>query len=264
MEIEYSPSARNNLVCGVNGSGKTSLLEAFAIASIGKSFLTNRTSELVRIGSPGLTVRAETILDEKASRSAVIVKKLKTETLITLDGIPVTAASALARHTPLLIINSKAPDLLTDSPSNRRALLDRSLFHVKQEYVATWKKYRHSLQQRNYLIRLGAKSQISFWNEKLQETAERINIDRTKAVESINTILATHRIPGLSGALKFEYFSGWHTQSELGVQLEQNWHRDVKLGYTLDGPHHADLTLRYEGRSITKRLSRGQAKVVSV
>ncbi|CAN0354240.1 unnamed protein product, partial [Phaeothamnion confervicola] len=58
QEISYRPGPRNNLIHGANGSGKTSLLEALYIASIGKSFLTNRSSDLVLAGSNGLSITA--------------------------------------------------------------------------------------------------------------------------------------------------------------------------------------------------------------
>ncbi|MSR16085.1 MAG: DNA replication/repair protein RecF, partial [Gammaproteobacteria bacterium] len=153
-DIEYRPSPRINLIYGSNGAGKTSLLEAFSLASIGKSFLSNRTSDVVKTGSIGLSVRAVTNR-EKGGSSTVVVKKMKAETTITMDGMPVVAASVLARNAPVLVINSKAPDLLSDNPSNRRALIDRSLFHVKHSYVDTWKQYRQALRQRNEVVRTG-------------------------------------------------------------------------------------------------------------
>ena len=217
QEISYRPGPRNNLVHGANGSGKTSLLEALYIASIGKSFLTNRSSDLVLTGSNGLSITAEVSDMADFGTSVIVVKKYKADTQITLDGQAVTTASSLARNLPVLVINSRAPDLLGENPSNRRALLDRSLFHVKHSYVGLWKEYRQALRQRNELLRRATKSQVSYWDEILAKSGEAINQSRLAIVSSINAKLSASEIPGLtSGDLYFEFSPGWNTSLGLG------------------------------------------------
>ena len=262
LSFEFGP--RSHLIYGANGSGKTTFLEALYIASTGKSFLTSRSSDLVLSGSDGLSVTAELGKSESEfGSSVVVVKKYKADTQITLDGLAVTTASALARNLPVLVINSRAPDLLSENPNNRRSLLDRSLFHVKHSYIGSWKDYRYALRQRNELLRRTVKSQASYWEMKLAESGEAINKDRELIVSAINQHLRSHEIPGLSdGDLHFEYSPGWNRELGLARQLHDDWARDAELGYTLAGPHRADLSLWKGGRPISKKLSRGQSKIV--
>ncbi len=263
QDISYQPGPRNNLIYGANGSGKTSLLEALYIASIGKSFLTNRSSDLVLAGSNGMSVTATVADLADFGTSVIVVKKFKSDTHITVDGQAVTTASALARNLPVLVINSRAPDLLGENPSNRRALLDRSLFHVKQSYVRLWKDYRQALRQRNELLRNSVKSQAQYWEEKLSESATLIDEFRQSVVAAINLKLHSTAIPGLtSGDIHFEYSPGWDINLGLAEQLRLDWDRDSAVGYTMAGPHRADLSLWGSGRGIAKKLSRGQSKIV--
>ncbi len=263
-ELSYRPDPGANLIHGDNGSGKTTLLEALYIASIGKSFLSNRTADLVLSGSSGLSITAE--VGEVSTRfdtSVIVVKKYKSATQITLDGQTVTTASTLARNLPVLVINSRAPDLLVENPSNRRALLDKSLFHVEPSYVGLWKDYRHALRQRNELLRRSMKSQVSYWEMKLGESGEAINAARESLVSSINQKLSISEIPGIGiGEVHFEFSPGWHRESGLAEQLHEDWDRDQEIGYTLAGPHRADLSLWCGDRPVSKRLSRGQSKMV--
>ncbi|MBK8957955.1 MAG: DNA replication/repair protein RecF [Proteobacteria bacterium] len=263
-EVDYRPTRGNNLIYGANGSGKTSLLEGLYIASIGKSFLSGRSTDLVLAGAKGLSITAEVEGKGEFGTSTIVVKKQKAETSITFDGQTVSAASVLARDFPVLVINSRAPDLLGENPSNRRSLLDRSLFHVKHDYVGLWKEYRHALRQRNELLRLPhMRSQAAYWEEKLQDVGEAINNNRMSLVTAINNKLEASHIPGLAqGDLRFEFSPGWDTSSSLGEQLRSDWERDVDLGYTLAGPHRADLSLWRAGRAVSKKLSRGQSKMV--
>ncbi|CAN0506234.1 unnamed protein product, partial [Phaeothamnion confervicola] len=177
----------------------------------GKSFLTHRSSDLVLAGSNGLSITAEVGDMADFGTSVIVVKKHKADTQITLDGQAVTTASSLARNLPVLVINSRAPDLLGENPSNRRALLDRSLFHVKHSYVGLWKEYRQALRQRNELLRSARKSQVSYWDEILAKSGEAINQSRLAIISSINGNLAASEIPGLtSGDLYFEFSPGWN------------------------------------------------------
>lgn len=264
QDVCYRPVSGTNLIYGNNGSGKTTLLEALYIASIGKSFLSNRASDLVSSGSGGLSITAEVGEDISGfSTSVIVVKKYKGATQITLDGQSVATASTLARNLPVLVINSKAPDLLAENPSNRRALLDRSLFHVKHSYVEVWREYRQALRQRNELLRRSMKSQAAYWEEKLEESGEAIHQARESIVSAINLKLSGSEIPGFGvGNFRFEFSPGWNREIGLAEQLHNDRQRDVEIGYTVAGPHRADLSLWQCGRAVSKKLSRGQSKIV--
>ncbi len=259
--VKYSPAPGINLICGANGSGKTSLLEAAAVIALGKSFLTNRTADLVRYGASGMSVSADT-RDSQGSVRVVTVRKERNETRISLDGQSVMASSVLARNLPLMVFNSKAADLLTESPTNRRALIDRTMFHVERDYGEIWKQYRQVLRQRNELVRAERRSEITYWDGQLVNLALRIDAGRRRVIEVINDRLHTEAdLPGLT-SLAFEYNPGWNTSSPLLEQLEAAWARDCQIGYTTLGIHRADLALRAQGRSVARRLSRGQGKFV--
>lgn len=261
-QLEYRPNGSLNLVCGTNGSGKTSVLESFALASLGKSFLTNRTSDIVRSGTSRTSVQA-TVVSRDDLRSTVAVNKVNGQTTIAWDGQRIMVASTLAQHVPILVINSKSPDLLTASPSGRRALIDRTVFHVEPEYAVTWKHYRHALRQRNMLLRRDrGRTEGEYWNTRLAHYAALIDAERTTVVEPINQALERCDLLGRAGQLAFDYQPGWRRERSLVSELADRWARDVQAGYTTVGVHRADLTLTANGSPIAKRLSRGQGKAV--
>lgn len=262
--VDYCPSATVNLICGANGSGKTSVLEAFALASWGKSFLSNRVNDIVRSGAQGLSIRAQ-LTDPSGLSRQIYVRKRGGETAISLDGQAVAAASVLAQTIPLLVINSKAADVLTESPSNRRALIDRTMFHVEPSYVTAWKNYRQALRQRNQLLRRQApQGESTYWDNELVKQAQHIDSCRIRVVELVNQRLATNSLSERLGALKLDYSPGWKRSGELSQQLEQAWSRDLQVGHTTIGIHRADLALRANGKAIARKLSRGQGKYLVV
>lgn len=259
----YVPAPGVNLVCGGNGSGKTSLLEGFAVASLGRSFQCNTVTDIVRSGSPGLSVRAQ-LKERGTGRSfGVLVRKLRGETQIRMDGELVKAASVLARAVPTLILTSRAADILTESPNNRRALLDRTMFHVEHDYVTWWKDYRQALRQRNELLRsAGSRRDVAYWNERLVATGERIDERRQAVIEAMSAALSGSILNGVLGSLSIRYNPGWDRGAGYATQLAAAWERDRHAGYTTVGIHRADLAIRCEGRGVARRLSRGQGKLL--
>lgn len=264
-QIDITPAASINLLCGPNGSGKTSVLEGFAMAALGRSFLSNQALDVIRSTAPGLSVKALLSNPQSGATATVHVRKLRGETQIEWDGKPILAASALAQKVPLLVINSKATDILTENPSNRRALVDRTMFHVEHGYVDCWKRYRQALRQRNELLRRAAAPRdFVFWDAQLLESAEIIDSRRQQVVQSINQRLADWPFAVGLGGIQLAYTPGWNPDKGLQYHLQENIPRDRSAGFTSIGAHRADLAVKAAGRSLAKRLSRGQSKLLVV
>ena len=64
-----------NLILGKNAQGKTNLLEAIYVTSIGKSFRTNKDSDLIRFGSEFAKVYIEAVKDDMDSNVEIIYAK---------------------------------------------------------------------------------------------------------------------------------------------------------------------------------------------
>ena len=263
-QLTYQPEGQSNLIVGANGSGKTSVLEALAVASLGKSFLVNRSRDLIRNGQVAMSLQAE-LVDSHDHHYRVAVQKQGGETKISFDGQIVQAASDLAQRVPMIVINSKIGDVLTESPANRRALIDRTLFHVERGYIDDWKRYRQTLRQRNQLLRTGAKDgEFEFWNQQLAERALSIDGKRRELLAEINQRFAQIELRDGPGELLWEYLPGWDVEKPLTEQLAATCERDRKLGHTSLGIHRADLVLKADGKGVSRRLSRGQSKYLVV
>ena len=57
LKIDFNKDV--NVIYGDNAQGKTNILEAIYLASIGKSFRTNKDRELIKIGEKFSTIEAE-------------------------------------------------------------------------------------------------------------------------------------------------------------------------------------------------------------
>jgi DNA replication and repair protein RecF len=237
-------------------------LEAFSLVSIGKSFQSTKGQELVRNDTPGLTVRAQ-VFDEDGIRSNIDVKRSGRETRIAVDGMELRSASELARRVPMLCVTSRVPEILAEGPQHRRALIDRTLFHVKPKYVDQWKAYRAALKNRNELLHRNARIEASYWHNRLADAAVWIDKERRAVLASINRALTTEAAGVLPVELHMDFSPGWDTKRSLLDVLDESWDRDRDVGYTVAGPHRCDMVLKKAQRPIARKLSRGQSKVAA-
>ena len=151
--VTLEPGPKLNLIIGANGSGKTSLLEAIHVLSLGRSFRSAHTTPLIRYGAKSLQVFARYQNLTSASTNALGIERDRHGYQVRIDGQDVSRLSELARVLP---VRGITPDIhygFYQSAKHRRALIDWGLFHVEQRFYPVWLEYRRTLKQRNALLR---------------------------------------------------------------------------------------------------------------
>src|SRR5207302_1054183 len=99
---------------------------------------------LIRYGDTELTVFATT----GDHQSVSLQKTRQGSTLVKINGDYCRRRSELARLIPCQIIYQDIFQIIDAGPLIRRQLMDWGLFHVKQEYLAIWTRFRQILKQR--------------------------------------------------------------------------------------------------------------------
>lgn len=260
--LNLEPSLGVNLIYGNNGTGKTSLLEAIYILSLGRSFRTHNTKRVISNSSQFLSVFG---LIDKGKNQIVPVgveKNLSGDTRIRLAGDNAKIADA-ASLLPVTILNNDTFLLLTAGPKIRRQFLDWGLFHVKHNFIELWREQQQALKQRNAAIRTGrTKSEIKTWDEPLIKTTEAITAMRKEYLELflpqfrsiLESILEVDK-------LEMTFYQGWSRDDSYQAILESHLNRDIELGYSYYGSHRADIQITRDKHPLCDMLSRGQQKL---
>ena len=113
-----------------------------------------------------------------------------------VNGEPIPSLSELAQQLPLVLLDTEGLTLLTGTPDGRRRLLDGTLFHVEQAFLAVWKRYAQSLRQRNSGLRHGILTSDEAWRRELAETGEKLTAARLEVVARYS-----EKLSGLAPAL---------------------------------------------------------------
>ena len=252
-----------NLIVGENGSGKTSFLEGVHLLATGKNFNAAKRLDLIRDGSGSLGL-AGLFVGDSGLESKIKLEKSSSKSIYTFQGQAVKKTSEVAAKIPILVGNSRAADLLTNSPKARRDLLDRTAFHVEPGFLVVWHELRKALAHRNNILKSSrSSSQLTYWDKMVSEKSYEVDLCRKEIVNKLNNYLSNSGLSKDLGGVWFDYHRGWNDDLSLSEHLKSNRESEFRIGYTLHGAHRADLRMRVAGKSGAKRLSKGQLKVAA-
>ena len=256
-----------NLFYGLNGAGKTSVLEAIHLLSSAKSFRSHKLKPLINHEMASCIAFAEIDLPGLGYQPVGVerFKSSSTPGVIKVAGESVKTASVLAENLPLQVIGSDTFRLLEGSPSVRRQFLDWGVFHVEHRFHSVWKDTQRCLKQRNTLLRHGRidDHEITAWTDELVRLSGEMDHYRSAYFQEFVPVFekTLQRLVKLEG-LNLSYYRGWDKDRPLLDVISANKQRERERGYTISGPHRADLKLRYQSSIAAEILSRGQQKLV--
>lgn len=261
QSVALLPHPRLNLLTGINGSGKSSVLEALHLLGLGRSFRSGRARRLVNDEKSSCTVFAG-FADEG---QAGIQRGANGDTVLRLDGRSQITMAELAQRLPLLLLDPESMDLLDAGSKPRRAQMDWGVFHVEHRFYPAWLRYQRALRQRNSLLRSGSmgRRESASWDKELAESAAQLHQLRNDYLQRWQPRWQARVqafLPELD--LDLEYSPGWDVEQPLAELLAASWDRDVERGHTQLGPHRADLRVKLGTAPADELLSRGQKKLV--
>ena len=268
--LQFSPGL--NWIHGANGAGKTSLLEAIHVLSLGRSFRTGVLERVIGLKTNSFLVRGNLLGSAGEARELAIEKKRRGRVHYRLDGVAVTSAAPLARCLPLQLMHAGSDSLLLGAAAERRGYLDWGAFHVEPGFLLSWRSMQRALQQRNAWLRRAAGSHVAagssaaFVGGALDSSflshAHAVHVARVDFFYQLAPIL-DNALAELLGEKNWRlcYDRGWRmVHDTLQGALSQAWERDLAVGHTSCGPHRADLCAFYQNVLAKYWLSRGQLR----
>lgn len=248
-----------NLLVGVNGAGKTSMLEGIHLLGTARSFRTRRLEPVLTRGEELLRVVGE--VTAGSVKSFMGVERRAGSLLMRAGGQTVQQTSELARLLPLMVIRPESHEVFSGGSEERRRALDWAVFHVEPGYGAVHGRYARALKQRNAALRQGAGSRVlEPWDAELIEAGLAVHQARQTFLGSCKGELAADAewLTGLDIGLS--YRQGWRAGTTLAERIRDGLSSDRERGTTQSGPHRADLAFEVDGVDARTSLSRGEGK----
>ncbi len=158
--VELQPSPSFNFICGPNGSGKTSIIEAIHYLALARSFRTNSYQYLIRNGQRQFNLFAAVQEDDSMMASTIGLSRERGDSaIIKINSDPINRLVDLIDHICVQIIHPQGVDLITKEAEGRRGFIDWGVYYSDSEFKQLWMQYRKILKQRNALLRRAATQQ---------------------------------------------------------------------------------------------------------
>lgn len=266
-KIETSFSDKLNIVYGLNGSGKTNLVEAINILILTKSFRLNNDKLLIKRGADKTYIEGEIENNNDTSKYRVTInqdgKKLE------INDTRIIKASDYISKLNIILYSPNDNKLITSLPQERRNLLNIEISQIYKEYLLILNRYNRLLKQRNaYLKQMlingyASKEYLEILTKKLVEYGLIINKYRADFLNDINKYINKiyENIFGY-GNLKVIYKSDFNklTENQILQKYQEIKNKEINFGQTLIGIHRDDLIFKLDNEMLKDFGSEGQYK----
>jgi DNA replication and repair protein RecF len=243
-----------NIFYGENAQGKTNIIEAIFLCSLGKSFRAKKDLEMIKLNEKNSTVEIEF---EKSDREGKIKIELGNKKNIFLNGIRIRKLSELLGNINIVIFTPDDINILKGGPQNRRKFLDIMISQLRPNYMHILSLYIETIEQRNkYLKQIKEERKdenlLEIWDEKLAEYAIKICEYRTEFIEKIiNKINIIHnKITDGNEEIELEYMTECKDKNEYLSLLKQRRKLDIIKGFTTKGIHRDDFIVYINRKEI--------------
>ena len=259
-EIELNKNI--NIFYGENAQGKTNIIEAIFLSSIGKSFRTNKDKELIKLNEENCNIE---LFFNKSDREGKIKINIENKKNIFLNGVKLKKLSELLGNINVVIFTPDDINILKGGPQNRRKFLDIMISQLRPKYMYTCSLYKKTLDERNnYLKKIklekADENMLEIWDEQLIKYGKIISEYRKEFIEKIkNKIKKIHNnITGNKEEIKIEYLTDCLDEKNYKDLLNQRRKLDIIKGYTTKGIHRDDFQIFINDILVNVYGSQGQ------
>ena len=251
-----------NIFYGENAQGKTNIIEAIFLSSMGKSFRAKKDKEMIMLGEEKSNIEIEY---EKTDRDGKIKIELGNKKIVYINGIKIKKLSELLGKINVVIFTPDDINILKGGPQNRRRFLDIMISQLRPNYMYNLNLYLKTLEQRNnYLRQIKEENKnenmLEIWDEELSNYAINIYNYRKEFIEKIkNKIKNIHsEITNNKEEIEIEYLSECISKEKYLELLKQRRKLDIIKGYTTKGIHRDDFNIYINKKELGIYGSQGQ------
>ncbi len=258
-------SDKVNCFIGLNGMGKTNILDALHYLSFTKSHLGLKDALAVRYEQEATILDASYETDSEDKLQILLQIRAGQRKILKRNKKEYDRLSEHIGQFPLVIVSPQDYQLILGTSKERQRFLDMQLAQQDPVYISALTQYNKALQQRNTLLKDGAVNQalLGILDQQMSRYARIIWERRRDFVQDFEPIFQTYysAIAEETLPIKLSYQSSLNeTEGELLSILQGNFAKDRVLGYTSEGIHKDDLTMMLGGQRIKDVGSEGQKK----
>ena len=257
------------IVCfvGLNGVGKTNLLDSIYHLSYTKSYFNPIPSQNIKHNEDFFFISGIYDYDEKDENILISMKRGEKKRVKRNNKIYKKFSDHIG-FIPLVIISPDDRNLIIEGSETRRKFIDGLISQIDKEYLSKLIEYNKTLKQRNALLKMffnqteKLKKTIDIYDNTLSSSASIIFNKRSEFLKDFVPIFKKRykQLSNEKESVEIEYKSDIKNQSNLYDLLKNNLEKDIRYQYTTNGIHKDDMLFTINEFSVKKFGSQGQQK----
>jgi len=265
-----------NLVTGPNAQGKTNLLEAIYLFSLGRSFRTRNLEEAIRFGEEYFYCALAGTSDSGVDFAIEAGLDRSGRTKVSINGKRAAGLSEVVGMIPSVIFVAEDILLAAGPPAGRRAYVDYTAAQISPLYLRDIKEYRGVLRQRNALLERASRGGaapvgIEAWDDALaakgavivRNRLETLREIRVRAERLFGEILGEHSGFNMEYVCSFNP-RGSAPEEALREAILRVREAEGRRGYTMAGPHFDDVQIFLESSELRRYGSQGRKRLAAI
>ena len=265
---EIDTCAKQIILKGENGQGKTNLLEAVYILCYGSSFRTQNLREAVTYGK-GFFRLSSVFTDSQELERRTDISFEDGEKHIRLDGKEIRDRKELIYCLPCIAFSHDDIKFVRGEPENRRRFFDQTMTMYDPVFFDDLRRYKTVLKHRNAAIKDRRTELLDIYDEKLAVCGIPLIRARSKVCKAFSAIFPDiyDAVSLEESGMKITYRPSWDedmTEEMIIGKLFDQREVDLKMNTTTSGPHRDRFVITNRNGLFISGASTGQMRLSSL
>lgn len=253
-----------NCVVGMNGSGKTNLIDAIYYLSFCKSFLSSIDTQNINFESDFFLIQGEYDFKVRIDEVSCSLKRGQKK-VFKRNRKDYEKLSDHIGLFPLVVISPADEELINGSSEERRKYIDSVISQFDKPYLQSIIRYTRLILQRNALI----KGYPQNFNPAILDVYDSQILDLSESIFQKRDLFINNLLPIFQKYYAFissdreEVSINYKSQFDVpdfANELKLCRDRDLRVGYSTKGVHRDELEFTLSNIPIRKYGSQGQKK----
>ncbi len=268
--VEAEFCEKINFISGLNGSGKTNLLDAIHYLALTKSHFNNIDYENIRHNSEMAIIQGIFIMNNDIYEEILCYIQKNKKKILKRNKKEYQKLSDHIGFIPLVIVSPTDHEIIIDTGEERRKFINNIISQYNKDYLETLINYNKILAQRNKALKniekVGfSKETIEIYDFKLSNYANTIVKYRKEFFHQFIPIFRKFYELIANNNEKVDIiYESTIVEYDMIELLKQNIEKDLILGYTTVGPHKDIIKFILNNHDIKRIGSQGQQKTFTI
>ncbi|MFA5713384.1 MAG: DNA replication and repair protein RecF [Bacteroidales bacterium] len=261
LDLQFIP--RINCFTGMNGAGKSNLLDAIYSLSMTKSYFSHLEWRSVNYNAPKASLEGQYIRPDGGSETISLQIDREGGKLMRRNSKPYKRFGEHIGLIPIVMISPYDSVLVNGSGEERRRFLNSILSQLDVEYLRNMQNYNRLLAQRNRLLKsdLNNSELLDILSQQMTSCATPIFQKRGHFITHLTPVVQQYyeKVSGGKEKISIEYQSDLYS-GDLYTLHKKSTAQDRAVRHTTTGIHRDELLFSMNGVQIKFGGSQGQQK----